>query len=199
MMAEMNICADDWQTKRKSHDDRNYESRGRTDRDHYEGDQMIKEVQETSVHLQIVVEAPIERAFRVFTEKFDRIKPREHNLLRVEIAETVFEPRVGGHVYDRGVDGSECRWARVLTYEPPHRVVISWDISPQWQIETNLERTSEVEVRFIAESPERTRVELEHRNLDRHGKGWEEEREVVRGEGGWPLYLQRFGDLLKAR
>ena len=160
---------------------------------------MIKEVQETSVHVQIVVEAPIERAFRVFTEEFDRIKPREHNLLRVEIAETVFEPRVGGHVYDRGVDGSECRWARVLAYEPPHRFVISWDISPQWQIETNLERTSEVEVRFIAESADRTRVELEHRNLDRHGAGWEAERESVRNEGGGPRYLQRFGDLLKAR
>ena len=160
---------------------------------------MIKEVQETSVHVQIVVEAPIERAFRVFTEEFDRIKPREHNLLHVEIAETVFEPRVGGHVYDRGVDGSECRWARVLAYEPPHRVVISWDIGPQWQIETSLERTSEVEIRFVAESPERTRVELEHRNLDRHGEGWEEEREVVRSEGGWPLYMQRFGDLFKAR
>ena len=158
---------------------------------------MSTEVQETSVHVQIVVDAPIERAFRLFTEEFDRIKPREHNLLRVEIAETVFEPRVGGHVYDRGVDGSECRWARVLTYEPPHRVVISWDISPQWQIETNLERTSEVEVTFIAESPERTRVELEHRHLDRHGAGWESERDSVRS--GWPLYLQRFGDLLKAR
>ena len=160
---------------------------------------MIKEGQETSVHLQIVVDAPIERAFRVFTEEFDRIKPREHNLLRVQIAETIFEPRVGGHVYDRGVDGSECRWARVLAYEPPHRVVISWDISPRWQIETDLDRTSEVEVRFIAETPERTRVELEHRNLDRHGQGWEQERESVRGDGGWPLYLQRFGDLLKAR
>ena len=160
---------------------------------------MIKEVQETSVHLQIVVDAPIERAFQVFTEEFDRIKPREHNLLRVEIAETIFEPRVGGHVYDRGVDGSECRWARVLAYEPPHRVVISWDINPQWQIETNLERTSEVEVLFIAESPERTRVELEHRNLDRHGAGWEAERDSVRNEGGWPLYLQRFGDLLKGQ
>jgi uncharacterized protein YndB with AHSA1/START domain len=158
---------------------------------------MINEVQQTSVHVQIVVEAPIERAFRVFTEEFDRIKPREHNLLRVEIAETVFEPRVGGHVYDRGVDGSECRWARVLAYEPPHRVVISWDISPQWQIETSLERTSEVEIRFIAESPERTRVELEHRNLDRHGEGWGEERETVRGEGGWPLYLQRYAALFE--
>jgi len=160
---------------------------------------MIKEVQETSVHLEIVVDASINRAFRVFTEDFDRIKPREHNLLGVEIAETVFEPRVGGHVYDRGVDGSECRWARVLAYEPPHRVVISWDISPQWRIETNPDRTSEVEIRFIAESPERTRVELEHRNLDRHGEGWEAERESVGTEGGWPLYLRRFGDLLKAR
>src|SRR5689334_5771567 len=105
---------------------------------------MINQVHDTSVLLQIVVDAPIERAFRVFTEDFDRIKPREHNLLKVEIAETVFERRVGGHVYDRGVDGSECRWARVLAYEPPHRVLISWDIGPQWQIETNLEHTSEV-------------------------------------------------------
>jgi uncharacterized protein YndB with AHSA1/START domain len=160
---------------------------------------MVRAVQETeaSVHLQVVVHVPIERAFRTFTSEFDRIKPREHNLLGVEIAETVFEPRVGGHVYDRGVDGSECRWARVLAYEPPHRVVISWDISPQWQIETNPERTSEVEVRFIAESADRTRVELEHRNLDRHGEGWETERDAVRSDGGWPLYLQRFADLLK--
>ena len=74
----------------------------------------------------------------------------------------------------------------MLAYEPPDRVVISWDISPQWQIETDLEKTSEVEVRFIAEAPERTRVELEHRNLDRHGDGWEAVREGVDGEGGWP-------------
>src|SRR5438132_615882 len=83
----------------------------------------------------------------------------------------VFERREGGHVYDRGVDGSECRWARVLAYERPNRVVISWDISAQWQIEMNLEKTSEVEVRFVSEAPDRTRVELEHRNLERHGEG----------------------------
>jgi uncharacterized protein YndB with AHSA1/START domain len=160
---------------------------------------MVKAVQETEarVQLHVVVDAPIETAFRTFTNEFDRIKPREHNLLGVEIAETVFEPRVGGHVYDRGVDGRECRWARVLAYEPPHRVVISWDISPQWQIETNPERSSEVEIRFIAESADRTRVELEHRNLDRHGEGWQAERDAVRGDGGWPVYLQRFADLLK--
>jgi uncharacterized protein YndB with AHSA1/START domain len=123
-------------------------------------------------------------------------KPPEHNMLGVEIAETVFEPRAGGRVYDRGTDGSECHWARVLAYEPPDRVVIRWDISPRWQIETDLEKTSEVEVRFIAETPDRTRVELEHRNLDRHGDGWEAVRDGVDSANGWPLYLQRFADVL---
>jgi uncharacterized protein YndB with AHSA1/START domain len=158
---------------------------------------MSTQAAETSVRTQVVVEAPIERAFRVFTEDFGSFKPPEHNMLAVEIAETVFEPRVGGHLYDRGVDGSECRWARVLAYEPPNRVVISWDISPQWQIEPDPEKTSEVEVRFVSEAPGRTRVELEHRNLDRHGPGWEPERDAVGGEGGWPLYLRRFAERLR--
>jgi uncharacterized protein YndB with AHSA1/START domain len=152
---------------------------------------------ETSVRSSIVVEAPLVRAFSVFTEDFGSFKPPEHNILGVELAETVFEPRVGGHIYDRGVDGSECRWARVLAYEPPDRVVFSWDLSPRFQIETDLEKTSEVEVRFISESPERTRVELEHRNLDRHGEGWEGTREAVHGGDGWPLYLKRFAELLE--
>jgi uncharacterized protein YndB with AHSA1/START domain len=142
-----------------------------------------------------VVEAPIEHAFKVFTEQFGSFKPSEHNLLAVPIAETVFEPCVGGHVYDRGVDGSECRWARVLAYEPPNRVLLSWDISPRWQIETDPEKTSEWEVRFTAETPHRTRVELEHRKLDRHGAGWEGVRDGVAGDQGWPLYLQRYADL----
>ena len=150
----------------------------------------------TTIRSSIVVDAPIDRAFRVFTEDFGAFKPTSHNLLAVEIAETVFEPRVGGHLYDRGVDGSECRWARVLAYEPPDRIVISWDIGPHWQLETNLEKASEVEVRFIAETDRRTRVELEHRNLDRHGEGWEGVREGVGGEGGWPLYLRRYADVI---
>ncbi|HEV3354638.1 MAG TPA: SRPBCC family protein [Acidimicrobiales bacterium] len=150
----------------------------------------------TSVRTSIVVEAPIERAFRVFTEDFGSFKPPEHNMLGVEIAETVFEPRVGGHLYDRGVDGSECRWARVLAYDPPHRVLLSWDISPQWQLETDPQRTSEWEVRFIAETPGRTRVEIDHRNLDRHGDGWEGVREGVAGDQGWPIYLQGFAAYL---
>ena len=149
---------------------------------------------DTSVRSEITVEASIERAFEVFTQKFDRIKPREHNMLGVDIAESVFEPRPGGRVYDRGVDGSECQWARVVAFEPPERIVFTWDISPHWQIETDPARASEVEVRFVAESPERTRVELEHRNIDRHGDGWEGLAEGVRGGDGWPLYLQRFAD-----
>lgn len=111
----------------------------------------------TYIRTSVVVDAPIERAFRVFTEDFGRFKPREHNLLAVEIAETVFEPRVGGHLYDRGVDGSECRFARVLAYEPPRRVVIGWDISPHWQLEVDPAQASEVEVRFSAEAANRTR------------------------------------------
>jgi uncharacterized protein YndB with AHSA1/START domain len=157
---------------------------------------MSTKTEQTAITTQVVVEAPVDRAFRVFTEDFDRIKPREHNILAVDIAETVFEPRVGGRIYDRGVDGSECHWARVLAFEPPDRLVFSWDIGPQWQIEADLDKTSEVEVRFIAETPERTRVELEHRNLDRHGDGWEGLREPVGGEGGWPLYLRRFAELV---
>jgi uncharacterized protein YndB with AHSA1/START domain len=150
---------------------------------------------DTAVRRQIVVEAPIERAFTVFTDRFGDFKPPEHTLLGAAIAETVFEPRVGGHIYDRGVDGSEIHWARVLVYDPPDRVVFSWDISPQWQIETQLENTSEVEVRFIAESPHRTRVELEHRHLERHGSGWQSVRDGVDNDQGWPLYLGRYAAL----
>lgn len=153
---------------------------------------MIPQKTETVVQQQVVVEAPINDAFRMFTEQFGLIKPSEHNLLSVDIAETVFEARVGGSIYDRGVDGSTCRFGRVLAYAPPHRVVFSWDIDPQWHIETDLNRTSEVEVRFVSETPQRTRVELEHRNLDRHGEGWEAVRRGVGSAGGWPLYLQRF-------
>jgi DNA-binding transcriptional ArsR family regulator len=156
------------------------------------GDGMTTQTGQATVRTQIVVEVSIERAFAVFTERFGDFKPREHNILGVELAETVFEPRVGGHIYDRAVDGSECRWARVLAYEPPHRVMFSWDLDPRWQVESNLDRTSEVEVRFIAETAQRTRVELEHRHIDRHGEGWQAVSDGVGGEGGWPLYLQRF-------
>jgi uncharacterized protein YndB with AHSA1/START domain len=148
------------------------------------------------IHKQIVVDAPVDEAFRVFTERFGDFKPPEHNLLRAPITATVFEARVGGHIYDRAEDGSECHWARVLAYEPPTRVVFSWDIGPTWQVESDPANCSEVEVRFVAEEDGRTRVELEHRNIDRHGPGWPAVVDGVGGDRGWPLYLTRFADLL---
>jgi uncharacterized protein YndB with AHSA1/START domain len=147
---------------------------------------------DTSVRASIVVEAPIDRAFSVFTDGIGSWWDPKQHILEAELAEMVFEPRVGGYVYDRGVDGSVCRWARVLAYEPPTRVVFSWDIDTRWQLQTDLERTSEVEVRFLAEAPDRTLVELEHRNLDRHGEGWEGMRDAVGSPEGWPGGLRDF-------
>ena len=151
----------------------------------------------TSIRHSIVVDAPLERAFEVFTRDFGAFKPPEHNILGVDVAETIFEPFAGGYLYDRGTDGSECRWARVLTYEPPHRVVLTWNISPYWQLETDPEKVSEWEVQFAPEGETRTRVELEHRHLDRHGEGWEGVRDSVAGDGGWPLYLDRYAAVVQ--
>jgi uncharacterized protein YndB with AHSA1/START domain len=149
-----------------------------------------------AVRKQIVVEVPQERAFTVFTQNFGDFKPLEHNIMASPIVRTTFEPQVGGHIVDIAEDGSECRWARVLAYEPHERVVFSWDIGPDWQLVADPENASEVEVRFIAETPRRTRVELEHRKIDRHGPGWEAVRDGIAGDAGWPLYLDNYGTLL---
>jgi uncharacterized protein YndB with AHSA1/START domain len=158
----------------------------------------MSDSQKNSVQTSIVVDAPIDHAFAVFTEGIGSWWPREHHILQSELAEMVFEPRPGGHVFDRGTDGSECRWARVLAYEPPERVVFSWDISMAWQIETDPAKTSEVEVRFVSETPERTRVVLEHRNIDRHGEGWQQMRDAVASPEGWIVGLRRFAARLQA-
>jgi uncharacterized protein YndB with AHSA1/START domain len=147
-----------------------------------------------AVQASIVVDVPVERAFSVFTQEMGSWWNADHHILEGELAEMVFEPREGGHVYDRGVDGSECRWARVLVYEPPTRLVISWDINLRWKLETDPSKTSEVEVRFIAEGEDRTRVELEHRNLDRHGDGWEQMRDAVGSPGGWSAGLRDYAE-----
>ncbi|WP_328649134.1 ATPase [Amycolatopsis sp. NBC_00348] len=103
----------------------------------------------------------------------------------------MLEPKAGGTVYDVGSDDSRCMWSRVLAYEPSGRLVLSWDISPRWQLESDPDRTGEVEIRFTAEGADRTRVALEHRHLDRHGEGWESFTGLGSG-AGWPLYLDRF-------
>jgi uncharacterized protein YndB with AHSA1/START domain len=148
------------------------------------------------VRHEVVVRGTPEEAFVAFTGRMDEIKPKEHNMLSSPIVSTTFEPRVGGHIYDRAEDGSECRWARVLAYDPPGRLVFSWDIGPTWQLEADPANASEVEVRFIAEGQDRTRVELEHRHIDRHGPGWPALRDGVDDLQGWPLYLARYASLL---
>jgi uncharacterized protein YndB with AHSA1/START domain len=149
------------------------------------------------VRHQVVVRGTPGQAFAAFTERWDEIKPQEHNLLSTPLVSTTFEPRVGGHIVDRAEDGSECRWARILTFDPPDRVVFTWDIGPTWQLDRP-ENASEVEVRFVAEGPDHTRVELEHRHLDRHGPGWPDLRDGVADEQGWPLYLARYAGLMEA-
>ena len=153
---------------------------------------------DTSVFTSTVVQAPIERAFHVFTEGMPDWWPRDHHILEGELAEMVFEPRVGGGITDHGVDGNRCTWARILTYEPPHRLVFSWDITAQWKHEPDPERASEVEVRFVEEGPGRTRVELEHRELQRHGEGWEGMRDAVGSPRGWPGVWEAYVPALGA-
>jgi uncharacterized protein YndB with AHSA1/START domain len=152
---------------------------------------------QTAVTSSIVVDAPIDRAFAVFTEDMGSWWPQDHHIIRAPLARMVFEPKVGGHFYDVGTDGSECHWARVLAYEPPHRIVFSWDISLEWQIESDPAKASEVEVRFVADGAARTRVELEHRHLDRHGEGWEPMRDSVGSDGGWNVGLRAYARRLE--
>jgi hypothetical protein len=144
----------------------------------------------TTVSTSVEVNAPITQAFYVFTAEIGTWWDDDKHILEAPLAEMVFEPFVGGHIIDRGTDGSECRWARVLAYEPPAGeqpglVRFSWDISTSWQLETDPARASEVEIAFTALGPDRTQVVLTHRHLDRHGEGWEQMRDAV--AGGWTL------------
>ncbi|MEA2444864.1 MAG: hypothetical protein QOJ12_2156, partial [Thermoleophilales bacterium] len=125
---------------------------------------------DTAVRSEIVVDAPIERAFNVFTEGYQTWNPPEHHIGEAEIDTSVMEPREGGRWYEIGVDGSECDWGRVVVWEPPTRVVLAWQISTQWKYDPDPSRASEVDVRFTALGDDQTRVEVEHRHLERHGE-----------------------------
>jgi uncharacterized protein YndB with AHSA1/START domain len=144
-----------------------------------------------ALHGTITVAAPIERAFRVFTESLDTWWPRQYHIGQVDMAEAFMEPRVGGRWYERGVDGSECDWGRVLAWEPPHRLVVTWQINGEWQYDPDPEHASEIEVRFKADGPDRTVVELEHRLLERL-VGGQALRDGIGQGGGWSSLLERF-------
>jgi len=149
-----------------------------------------------TVRQEVLVDLPQQEAFWAFAD-LDRIEPREHNLLSVPIAATVLEQRAGGDVYDRGIDGSICRWGRVLVFDPHSTLAFSWDIGPDWQVTTDLRRTSEVEVTFTAEGEHQTRVRLVHRHTENHGLGWESLRDGLDAPDGWTLYLARYQALTR--
>ncbi|MFW6034512.1 MAG: metalloregulator ArsR/SmtB family transcription factor [bacterium] len=150
-----------------------------------------------AVHAKITVGAPVEHAFRVFTESFHTWWPTGYHIGQAEMAEAVLEPRAGGRWYERGVDGSECDWGRVLAWEPPHRLVLTWQINGEWRYDADPEHASEVEVRFTADGPEQTTVELEHRHLDRLPDG-QAMRDAVGGDRGWAGILERYREAAAA-
>ena len=151
------------------------------------------------VRQSITVDAAREHAFEVFTNGFDTWWPRTHHIGRSPMRRAVVEGRRGGRCYTIQEDGSECPWGTVLAWEPPARVVLAWQITHQWGYEPDLAKASEVEIRFTAESPTRTRVDLEHRYFERHAAGGNEMRTAVSGEGGWPMILQLYANKVDGR
>jgi uncharacterized protein YndB with AHSA1/START domain len=152
---------------------------------------MSSGVDPNSVRKVMSVNAPPAVAWRVFTEKMGAWWPLAvYKIGKAKAVDAVIEPRVGGRWYERGDDGSTCDWGRVLAWEPPSRLVLSWQISADWQHDPDLK--TEVEVRFIAEGKDGTRVELEHRHLDRYGARRDEMRGIFDSEGGWSGLLASF-------
>lgn len=152
---------------------------------------MITTTQANVIRKTITVGAPQELAFRVFTEKMTSWWPLEsHHIGAARAVAAVIEPRVGGRWFERGEDGSETSWGMVVAWDPPRRVVLTWDISADWKCDPTLR--TEVEVRFIAEGLRATRVELEHRHLDRFGTRADEMRAIFDSPDGWTGLLERF-------
>jgi uncharacterized protein YndB with AHSA1/START domain len=135
---------------------------------------------------------PADKAFSFFADSFGRWWPADYHIGQADMADAILEAGVGGRWYERGVDGSECDWGRVLVWEPPHRLVVTWQINGQWQFDPDPEHASEIEVRFVADGPERTTVELEHRHLDRLVAG-QAIRDMIGQGGGWVAILELFG------
>lgn len=136
---------------------------------------------------KITVSVPVEQAFQVFTSSFGTWWPREYHIGQAEMAEAILEPGEGGRWYERGTDGSECDWGRVLVWDPPGRLVLAWEISPDWKHDDSVD--TEVEVRFVSLGPALTRIELEHRRLDRYGTAAEQMRGIFDSENGWNAIL----------
>ena len=139
----------------------------------------------------ISLDVPAERAFSVFTGSIGTWWPRDYHIGQADMADVVLEPREGGRWYERGSDGSECDWGRVVAWEPPRRLVITWQINGRWQYDPDPAHASEIDVRFTADGPERTTVELEHRLLERLVDS-QAIYDAIHSGGGWSALLQSF-------
>jgi hypothetical protein len=146
------------------------------------------------VRKSIRVRASVEKAFRVFTAEMDSWWPKSHHIGSSPMKGIVVEGREGGAIYTEQEDGTRCPWASVLTWEPPHRFVMAWQVTPAWQYEPELARSSEVELRFTPTDDGTTLVELEHRGFERHHGEFEKMREMVNAEGGWNGLLVAFAE-----
>ena len=153
---------------------------------------MPEPVQSTVVRKILRVEVPVEKAFQVFTERMGSWWPPSHHVGGTPFRDILIDKKKGGRWYEINAEGSECIWGTVLEYEPPRKVVLSWHLQPDWRFDADLTKASEVALEFVAEGTESTRVEFEHRHLDRHGLGWEKMRQEVGAEGGWPMILKLY-------
>jgi uncharacterized protein YndB with AHSA1/START domain len=151
---------------------------------------MQRTISPAPVRKSVRVGAPPQRAFEVFTAGIGRWWPKTHHIGAAEVDALIIEPRVGGRWFERGVDGSECDVGKVLVWEPPSRLVLAWQLTPDWKFDPDL--ITEVEVRFIADGDNATRVELEHRHLERLGERAESMRQQIDAPNGWSGLLQLF-------
>jgi uncharacterized protein YndB with AHSA1/START domain len=146
----------------------------------------------SNLYGRATVALPVEQAFAFFTESMGRWWPAEYHIGSADMIDTIVEPRPGGRWYERGADGSECSWGRVLAWEPPSRLVVTWQITGSWQYDDDPNRASEIEVRFSPDGPNQTVVELEHRHLDRLVGGQTMRDSIDRAGGGWSSILEVF-------
>lgn len=151
------------------------------------------------VRRSITVKTSVERAFRVFTDGLDTWWPRSHHIGKSPMTKAIVEPFVGGRCYSEQADGTDCPWGQVTAWEPPHRLVFAWQITHEWGFEPDLAKSSEVEVRFTPQPNGSTRVDLEHRHLDRHGAGANAMKTAVESPNGWGGLLKLFADRAEQR
>jgi uncharacterized protein YndB with AHSA1/START domain len=146
------------------------------------------------VHKTIAVKASPERAFEIFTADFDSWWPRSHHIGKAPMKRAIIEQKAGGRCYSEQTDGTDCDWGSVLVWDPPARVVIAWQINTDWTFQPDVAKSSEVEIRFTAQPGGMTRVDLEHRLLDRHGAAAGTMRTTIDSENGWGMLLKTYGD-----